>query len=212
MEPTLTTHANTVFELFEIIQGKAPEYIKLLTAKTEEEFDDALDAFVERASMHLEANSKNFSPLDEVGLSGVFAASIEMPGLKVVQEGHSNGHVDLTISADHCHPARKKLCEAKIYGGPSYHISGLSQLLTRYTTGREGRGIVLSYVKQKNISGLVTGLKEKMNKELPCEQQGPTVDHKMKWSFLSSHAHSCGDTLQVCHVSCNLHSGDEVKP
>ena len=206
MERKLTESINSALELIDLLKSKVPELVQLLCADTDQKFDDAVDAFVERAVIHLEANSKSFIDLDEVGLSGVFAAYLNMPGLTVTQETHSNGHVDLTLSADHCTPARKKLCEAKIYDGPAYHIKGLNQLLTRYTTGREGRGIVLSYVKKKNISGLVTAVREKMDADLPCEQQGSTVDHKLKWSFLSSHAHSCGDTLQVCHVSCNMYS------
>lgn len=201
----LTGNMNSALGLIEMIKSKAPEYYTLLCANSDQEFDDAIDSFVEKAAMHLEANSKNLAGLDEVGLSGVFSAHLNMPGLTVVQEAHSNGHVDLTISADHCTPARKKLCEAKIYDGPSYHISGLKQLLMRYTTGREGRGIVLSYVKKKNISGLVATIRQKMDVDLPCEQQGTTKDHNLNWSFLSSHAHSCGDTLQVCHISCNMY-------
>ena len=33
-------------------------------------------------------------------------------------------HVDITITADHCVPVRKKLGEAKIWDGPEYHIKG----------------------------------------------------------------------------------------
>ena len=78
------------------------------------------------------------------------------------------------------------------------------QLLGRYTTGREGRGIVIAYVRKKNISDLVKGIRQKMDAELPCNQQGVTTDHLLKWSFLSTHAHSCGESLEVSHVGCNL--------
>jgi hypothetical protein len=201
----LTTSDNTLLGLFDLIKLKAPELIDLYCAETDQHFDDALESLVERGVMRLEANSKNFAGLDETGLSGVFAASIEMPGLTVTQEAHSNGHVDIIIQADHCSPARKRLCEAKIYDGPEYHISGLKQLLERYTTGREGRGIVLSYVRKKGISGFVTSIRERMDDKLPCGQTGNTKDHPLKWSFKSSHNHSCGDVLDVCHVSCNLY-------
>ena len=41
-----------------------------------------------------------------------------MPGLTVAQETNSNGHVDLTIEADHCTPARVKLGEARLLRWP----------------------------------------------------------------------------------------------
>ena len=201
----MTTAENTFQGLFDLLKQKAPELLNLYCAKTDQQFDDAFDSMVERGVMNLEANSKNYVSLDETDLSGVFAAALTMPGVTVIQEAHSNGHVDIIIQADHCSPVRKRLCEAKIYAGPEYHISGLKQLLDRYTTGREGRGIVLSYVRKQGISGLVTLIRERMDNKLPCGQTGNTTDHPLKWSFKSSHNHSCGDVLDVCHVSCNLY-------
>src|SRR5439155_24827751 len=121
----------------------------LLNAETDEQFERAFEALLEKAVAHLEKNKVNFSQLDEVGLSGVLAAGLSTPGLSVSQETHSNGHVDLTIEADHCTPARRKLGEAKIYDGPAYHVGGLEQLLGRYTTGREGRGLLVAYFRKK---------------------------------------------------------------
>jgi hypothetical protein len=118
---------------------------------------------------------------------------------------NSNGHVDLTIEADHCTPPRRRVGEAKIYRGPAYHIEGLKQLLNRYTTGREGRGLLIVYFRNRDISGLVAKLRRAMDDMLPCEQRGKTGDHTLKWSFLSIHGHSCGDDVQVGHVGCNLH-------
>lgn len=197
---------DSLFDLVEIMRQKAPEYMALLTAHSEAEFDKAFDAMLEKAVLRLEQNSKNFAALDEVGLSGCLAASLSMPGLSVIQEANSNGHVDITIDADHCVPARRKLGEAKIYKGPEYHVQGLGQLLQRYTTGREGRGLLIVYVRAKDISGLIKKIRQKMDDEHPCDQQGKTVDHTIRWSFLSSHAHSCGDVLDVSHIGCNLYS------
>ena len=135
----------------------------------------------------------------------VLAAALSIPGLSVTRETNSNGHVDITVTADHCSPMRKKLAEAKIYDGPEYHLRGLEQLLGRYTTGRECRGMLITYFRKKNIAGLITKLREKMDSELPLSQQGTTSDHPIKWSFLSEHAHSCGDNLEVGHFGCNLY-------
>ena len=207
----MTLNPNSVLAFAELLMKKSPDFVDLICAGTDDEFDKAFDAFIGGAVDHLEVNKKNFAALDEVGLSGVFAASLKMPGVTVLQEAHSNGHVDITVYLDHCTPVRKKLFEAKIYDGPSYHISGLEQLLNRYTTGREGRGVVLSYVKKKNIAQLVESVRAKMDEDLPCGQQGHTSDHTIKWAFLSHHAHSCGEELAVAHVSCNLFLEDSDK-
>jgi len=191
--------------LVDRIKRKAPEYLDLLTADTDAEFEAAFDAILGKAIASLEEDKKNFNELGEDALSGVLAKALSMPGLTVTRETHSNGHVDLTIEADHCVPARKKLGEAKIYNGPKYHVKGLQQLLGRYTTGREGRGLVIVYVRKKDIAGLFKKLRQKMDSDFPMKQKGKTLDHTLKWSFLSTHAHDCGEDLQVGHIGCNLH-------
>jgi hypothetical protein len=186
------------------LKQKSPEYFNLVTSKSASEFESAFDVLLEKAVSGLEQNKKKFESLDEDGLSGALALALSMPGLTVTRETNSDGHVDLTIEADHCSPARRKLGEAKIYDGPAYHFMGLEQLLGRYTTGREERGLLIVYVRKPNISGLMKGLRERMDSDLPCKQQGNTADHALKWSFLSAHAHACGDNLEVSHIGCNL--------
>lgn len=197
---------NSAAELIEMIRRKAPEYLDLMTAQSDAEFESAFDVLLEKAVEHLEKNKKKFKPLDEEGLTGALAGALSMPGLSVSQEANSNGHVDITIEASHCAPLRKKLGEAKIYDGPSYHVEGLEQLLGRYTTGREGRGLLIVYFRKANIAGLVQKLRSKMDESLPVNQLGPTADHILKWSFVSTHAHSCGEDLQVGHIGCNLYT------
>lgn len=197
---------NSAWAFVEMLKRKAPEYLDLLTASTDTEFETAFDALLEKAVSGLEANKKNFETLNEDGLSAVLAMALTMPGLTVTRETHSNGHVDLTVIADRCFPARKKLGEAKIYDGLAYHVKGIEQLLGRYTTGREGRGLLIVYFRKKDIAGLVKKLREAMNVDRPCRQQGDTFDHTLKWSFLSTHTHSCGESLVVGHIGCNLYT------
>lgn len=201
----MITHDNSLFELLELTKVKAPEYFDLISAKTEAEFEKAFDVFIERAVSHLESNKKNLQSLDENGLSAVLTGALSVPGLSATQETNSNGHVDITVVADHCMPMRKKLGEAKIYDSPAYHFKGLQQLIGRYATGREGRGMLIVYFRKKNIVGLVKNLREKMDAELPLSQQGSTIDYLIKWSFLSKHKHSSGETLEVGHIGCNLY-------
>lgn len=194
----------TLRDLVDALKKKAPEYVDLLTASSVAEFQEAFNALLEKAVMHLEENKKLFADLEEEGLSAVLAGSLSVPGLTVSQEKHSNGHVDLTIEADHCSPRRKILGEAKIYKGPAYHIKGIEQLLKRYMTGREASGIIIVYCRDRNISVKVTKLRKHMDDNLPCQQQGPTGDLALNWSFSSVHKHSSGEHIRVSHVGCDL--------
>lgn len=196
---------SSLFALVEFMKAKAPEYLDLMAAQSDAEFEKAFDVLLEKALHHLESNSKDFAVLNENGLTAVLTVALSVPGLRVYQEANSNGHVDITIHADHCFPMRKKLGEAKIYDGPEYHLQGLSQLLGRYTTGRESRGLVIAYVRKQNIKGLIDKIRERMDVDLPQKQQGKTMDHLCRWSFLSRHLHSSGEVLEVAHAGCNLH-------
>src|SRR5262245_58917149 len=157
---------STAAKLVELMHAKAPEYLDLLTAETDEQFERAFDIILERAVRLLESNKKNFRNLDEEGLTATLALALSMPGFTVTQETNSNGHVDLTMRTDR----RIRLAEAKVYNGPEYHFSGIEQLLTRYMMGREGRGLLISYVRKRDIAGLVKKLRLKMDEVRPCKQ------------------------------------------
>lgn len=206
----MTVQRSTLFGLIERIQRKAPEYLDLLTAETDDAFETAFSALLERAVHSMEANSKNFASLDEEGLTAALALALTLPGLTVSQESNSNGHVDLTVTADHCVPMRTKLAEAKVYDGPEKHIQGLAQLLGRYSTGREGRGLLISYVRKAGIANVVKNLRLRMDTTMPLHQQGITTDLSMRWAFLSRHEHSSGEVLDVGHISCNLFAGEHL--
>ena len=60
---------STAADLIEMIRARAPEYLDLLTANSEMEFDDALEYMIGSTITHLEANSANFSKLGEVELT-----------------------------------------------------------------------------------------------------------------------------------------------
>ncbi len=197
---------DSLFAFFDWINHRNPSSLDMLLADSEEGFETAFNGFLDKAVRHIEKNKKNFQKLNEDGLSAALAGALMIPGwLTVLQEANSNGHVDLTIEVEGRVPARVKLGEAKIYDGPVYHVQGLQQLLQRYTTGREGRGLLIAYVRRKNIKDLVEKLRTHMDKELPLTQQGPSQDHLLQWSFLTVHLHSSGEKVQVGHIGCNLY-------
>jgi hypothetical protein len=195
----------TASDLFARMQRNDPELLDLYTAQTDQEFEKAFEVLLEKAIDSSERDKKNLSDLNEDGLTGYLVTALNMTGLTATRETNSNGHVDITIDAGFFTPMRKKLGEAKIYDGPAYHVEGLKQLLGRYTTGREGRGLLVTYVKRANIAGLMRKIRDKMDANRPLKQKGKTQDHSLRWSFISIHRHSCGDDLQVGHIGCNLH-------
>ena len=198
---------DTLKDLVDHLQKVAPEVIELATASTEEEFALNLDKLLERAARHLEANSNSFYRLNEVGLSGVVAAFLNgMPGINAVQEGHSNGHVDLTITANLTSPVQRRLAEAKIENGPAYHEKGLDQLLGRYSTGRDRYAWLLVYVKVAGIKYRLDEIRTFLNMKKPHKQKGACRDHghNLKWFFHSDHEHSSGEEITVTHVGFNL--------
>ena len=183
---------------------KAPEYLDLITAATEEEFDNALIPLLAKAVEHMETNSKNFRRDDENGLTASFIGKLSNIGLIVTPEANSNGHVDITIEGYLCVPVQKRLGEAKLWKGYKYHVAGLKQLLG-YMTGRESTGILLSYVRKQRIEQLVKTLRVDMDKNLPLNQAGKCTDHTLHWSFSSHHRHTSGRNLKISHIACNMY-------
>jgi hypothetical protein len=177
----------------------------LIDASTTEEFDNAFGQIMLEAVQGLERSSKRFHHLDEDALSDILALALQNSGLLVTREESSNGHADFTFRSKYSNPPRITLGEAKIYDGYAYHIKGLTQLLTRYTTGREARSLLLSYVKKPKIKQLMEKLRQEMDSKLPCEQTAACTDHPAAFSYLSTHEHSSGQVMEVWHLGCNLH-------
>lgn len=196
-------------ELTAWMEKYEPDYLNLITATTEDEFDAALIPLLARAIDHLESNSKNFLNLGETGLTAAFVGCLNGFGLLVTQETNSNGHVDLIITGYLCSPEQKRLGEAKLYDGYAYHVGGLKQLLG-YMTGR-ARGYLLNYVRKKNIADHVKTLRAEMDLKLPCHQSGSCTDHKLMWSFCSLHNHSSGEQVKVSHIGFNLFAEASAK-
>jgi hypothetical protein len=202
----MSADTNTLYALVEILKRQAPEVLDLALAKTEEDFCVVFDRLMERAVMHLEKNAGNFAHWDEVAMSAVLTAFFNgMPGMSVVQEGHSNGHVDLTIEVRLVSPVQRRLAEAKIEKGPAYHEKGLEQLLTRYVTGREQSSWLILYVDHPNIKGRMQTLRDNLDTKRPLKQMAACTPHSIKWAFVSAHEHLSGEVIRVSHVGCNLH-------
>lgn len=201
---------NSLLALVEYLKRHSPEMLNILASQTDAEFDLGLESVLEKAADHLEKNANHLNALGEEAISAFLVAYLNMPGLHVTQEAHSNGHVDITVEAERAPPLRRRLGEAKIYDGPKYHVDGLKQLLDLYTTGREGSGFLVEYVKKPKIKDIVSKVRAHMDTSKPCAQKGKSQDHRIRWSFITNHTHRSGERLRVLHLSCNLHQPDNM--
>jgi hypothetical protein len=184
---------------------QCPELRPLLDPNsTEEEFDEALEAHIADAIRWLEDNANSLHRDNEDSLSTTFAARLSIRKLvDATRETNNRGHVDITIKI--ISNSRKRLGEAKIYDGYSYHEKGIQQLVDRYSTGRERSGYMFCYVKKPDIKDKMKGLQADCDQYLPCSQVGPAALHKMKWAFETLHGHRSGEELRVVHFGVNLY-------
>ena len=194
----------TLYDLTDQLRQQSPEHLDLFASLSDDDFQTAFDSLLGKALAGLEESKKGFQTLEEPALSAVLRLAMLVPGLSVTLEQHSNGHADLTIESYRLGIARRILGEAKIHDGPKYHIDGVKQLLG-YMTGRELRGLIVVYMRKASGSLLMKKVRDTMDAELPEQQQGTTTAHPLKWAFDSRHSHSCGDTVRISHVACNLH-------
>lgn len=182
-----------------------PQLRMLFEAKSDGEFDAFLDRHFEQCVQRMEAEAHHLASDNEEKLSAFLAAALSIPGLSVVREGYSNGRVDLTIRSESVLSKQHRLAEAKIYGGHAYHAQAITQLLARYSTGRQPTGYVIEYVKKPEIEKIVARLRKQSDVDLPENQQGQTADHAMQWAYVSAHLHSSARVLKVVHINVNLH-------
>lgn len=201
---------SNAYEYFDLINRISPITRKIISAQTEEEFDDVFDDWLVQAIDQLERDKAHYHQMSEDGISGALANALRTGEILVTREENSNGHVDLTIKRLCALPPMTKLGEAKIWKGKKYHIEGLDQLINRYSTGRGCRGFVISYVKKRNIKNKFNNLRDYINQTKPHDFEGQCKDHKIKWSFLSSHKHTSGDVIDICHLGCNLYVDNKV--
>ena len=182
-----------------------PELILVFNPNgSDEDYDSALERLIDRAVRWLEDNANNLKGACENNLSLTLAGKISMPGLRAEPDRNVNGHVDITIEIEHSYPHRRWLVEAKIWDGDAYHVKGMSQLLERYSTGRDRSGYVFDYVRKPDIDGKWEGLRVYLNDNKPLGQDGECSDHTAPWAFETRHKHRSGRTIRVVHYGINL--------
>ncbi|MBT3011740.1 MAG: hypothetical protein KME41_08455 [Candidatus Thiodiazotropha sp. (ex Lucina pensylvanica)] len=201
----MSMEGSSLYDLVKRLDSACPSYTSMMSPKSTEEFIESFYTYIGNALNHLEKNAKHFSNQSEEALSATLAAFMSIPGVRVLQETYSGGHVDLTFEIGFGESCKTILGEAKIYAGPEYHKKGLSQLMDRYLTGRETQGAVIEYVKKRDIKGIMGKVRDDFDDSLPAKQQGPTEDHSLQWAFKSKHLHESGEGIIISHLGCNLY-------
>lgn len=171
---------------------------------SEEDYDNALERLIDGAVRWLEDNANDLDGASENLLSTTLAGKISMPGLRAVRERNVNGHVDITIEIEHSFPHRRWLAEAKKWKGEAWHVEGMSQLIQRYSTGRDRTGYVFDYVLNPDIEGKWKALRQSLDKARPLLQEGGCSDHSGAWAFETRHKHRSGRSIRVVHYGVNL--------
>jgi hypothetical protein len=189
--------------LFGLLEAHNPNLLELLRAQTEVAFIEATEGAVDRAVRTIESGAKQYSDLDECGLSLLLADFLNMSGYQATAERYVNGHVDVVI--EHAFGGRwKYLGECKMHRGYQYHVDGCKQVLG-YCTGREQRAFCLDFFNTAGVFEKLALLQKEMDKELPEAQSGPSAGHRwIAGAFVTSHGHKSGGNVQLLHLGCSL--------
>ena len=188
------------------VRTQNPHSIAVFTSRNEQEFIDAVEGALLHSIMALETGCREFATLPEIALTKMLSRDLNAASIPSTAEEHTNGHVDFTIKHPGGRPHRY-LGECKIWKGPSYHVKGMKQLLSKYSTGRHRRGCCLEFVRGKDLAGKFSSLREYLDRKRPLQQLGDAVTHEtIKSGFVTSHRHESGWDLEVLHFGCNLHS------
>jgi hypothetical protein len=188
--------------LMGLLEAHNPNLLELLQAETEDQFMVATEGALDRALATIESGAKQYTALDERGLSKLLSDLLNMAGYHATAERYINGHVDVVI--EHAFGGRwKYLGECKIHRGFQYHVDGCAQVLG-YCTGRERRAFALDFFHSTGMLTKLAKLRDQMDAEKPLSQVCQSEDHSIKGAFLTSHTHRSGANVELLHAGCSL--------
>lgn len=198
-----TVDANSSLErLLGLLEGHNSNLKDLLLAKTEPQFIAATEGAIERAMKTIENGSKEYSMLNEPGLSHLLADCLNLMGWRATAETNNNGHVDVVVE---CAFGRhwKYLGECKLHKGYQYHVEGCEQLLG-YCTGRERRAFCMDFINATDAFKKMKNLRTEMDENRPLNQTVGSSDHEIVGSFITPHKHTSGEVVEILHLGCSV--------
>lgn len=172
-------------------------------AINDEAFDCVVESFLDEAIRFLEDNANLYGSLSEEQLTGIIDAVMRRDGIRVGREMNVNGHVDLCIEFDLSLSPKRRLGEAKCWGGSKRHADGIAQLIG-YMTGREGSGYVIDYIKQDGIATKWSDLRTYLDTHRPAHQEADSQPGASAWSLQTRHTHPSAMSVRIVHYGVNL--------
>ncbi|GAB5541420.1 MAG: hypothetical protein SangKO_011800 [Sandaracinaceae bacterium] len=168
-----------------------------------------LDVCVTRA----ETKANHYSTLGEESITALaFMGPLDHIGYRVGCEPDHRGHADIIIEPGQVSGDRYRwLGEAKIHGAYDDLFYCLAQLLTRRTTGKEGRGGVILYVrtKTKTLADVMAEWRHRLEEEKAHKLQAVS-DDECPGNFRSLHSHpNTGFDFEVRHFGVVLRYAPE---
>lgn len=188
--------------LFGLLEAHNPNIVDLLRARTEEAFVEATEGAIDRAIRTIESGAKQYSSLDERGLSQLLADFLNLAGYQATPERNNNGHVDVVV--EHAFGRRwKYLGECKVHRGYQYHIDGCEQLLG-YCTGRELRAFCMDFFDKAGAFEKMQKLRAEIDANRSLAQNSASDDHEILGAFVTSHRHTSGSDVEILHLGCSV--------
>lgn len=198
---TLVDSESSLERLFGLLECHNSNLLHLLQATTEDEFIAATEAAIERAMKTIENGAKEYSKLDEPGLSHLLTDFLALSGWHATAETNNNGHVDVVVQ---CAFGRhwRYLGECKLHRGYKYHVDGCQQLLG-YCTGRDLRAFCMDFINTGTFEKMKK-IRSDMDKYLPLQQKKAAVDHNILGGFVTSHDHTSQTVVEILHLGCSV--------
>ena len=194
--------ASSLDRLLALLEVHNSSLLDLLRAKTEQEFFGATEGAIERAMKTIENGSKEYSKLNEPGLSHLLTDFLNLSGYRATAETNNNGHVDVVVE---CGFGRhwRYLGECKLHKGYQYHVDGCAQVLG-YCTGREQRAFCMDFFDKPGAFKKMAKLRKDIDTKRPLDQTATSSDHGIVGGFLTSHEHVSGAVVEILHLGCSV--------
>lgn len=150
----------------------------------------------------LESGRKERFDDSEDRLSVEIVNCLKSAGYISMKDPTQGGHVDILVEPKN-NNKMKWYGEAKIWHGVEYLNKGINQLLSRYASGSEKNIGFLVYFKEGNMIAKMGDWFSYLIKQPDVDAgKSRVIDEK---SFVTTHHHSTGTTIEVQHFSVNIH-------
>ncbi len=182
-------------EFFRTMEINAPESEEIFIRRLYIELNEIISG--------LERNRKVRCKDEENRLSAEIVNCLTSVGYHSENDPMQGGHVDFLVEPKHKRTL-KWYGEAKIWHGPKYLNDGITQLLSRYASGRQGYLGFVVYFKTDDMVGKMSEWSSHLTKQadvLSIEDSTSTS----KFSFCSTHKHSTGSQIKIQHLAVNVH-------